>query len=407
MLAYLFEPGTAESRQNLDIAVNAVKGLVETEDRAVIPLLLARLGTEHPATSHLLRAMGDFDPAPDGWTTTLLAHTRLRNRDSVSAAWSALGNRRDADSIKAWVPLAVARLGSLETRASALSALRAGAGRTIVGLDALVDLAANAANIEDDRVSALEIIGQTASEAGANIDRQVAAAARPIWRRACDPVLAGPFGKRFEACAGRVIYIYQDNDERAPLLAAWLAGNSDVQAKLNLLPRIQATGTYSAAETVRRELAHPDPRVVKAAEATLDTIRPAWRESGARQERTGSASDASTRPAQEAAPSGPAADGAALFEAVRLGRVDEFKKTVNAGNAKTPVNYPGVTPNTPPPLGILVNYCYVRELTDSLAAMAEHLMSLGVNPDVVSQGENLLDRAKKACPPKIMQILSR
>lgn len=406
ILAYLFEPGTADSIPNRDIAVQALKALVATQDRALIPLMQARLGTEQPATVYLLRAIHDFEPRPDGWTETLLAHTRLRNRDSVAGAWSLVSTQRDQGSIKLWAPLVAERLGQPDTRSSALAAISLAAGKTSIGLDALAKLAGNPTASARDREIAIEVLGQAASEGRADSDPAVAAAARGIWKGLCDPILGGePFGKRFEACFDQMPYVYQDNGQAAEVLTVWLGTNRDAEAKRGILSRIGRTGSkgYPSTDAVRRELAHPDPRVVKAAEAALDLIRPAWRESAALQERTGSVPKPQTA---DVAP-GPGADGDALFEAVRLGQVAEVKKLVNAANIHKPVVAPWMTGGTPIPLKIAVQYCRVPELTEPLTAIVEYLMSLGANPDIVTQGENLLDEAKSACPPQVMRLLVR
>ena len=104
--------------------------------------------------------------------------------------------------------------------------------------------------------------------------------------------------------------------------------------------------------------------------------------------------------------SGPGADGAALYGAIRVGDVAKVKALVTRANIAVPVRFPGM--QTPPlPLVIAVNYCGIPTVTpDQLAQIVGHMVSLGANPEVKdAQGDNLFDRAKHACPPEVMKAL--
>jgi hypothetical protein len=154
---------------------------------------------------------------------------------------------------------------------------------------------------------------------------------------------------------------------------------------------------------VRSELNNSDPRVRKAAENALDRIRPAWRESGARAERQ-AAAPAKVAPAAQ---SGPGADGAALYGAIRVGDLATVKKLVTRGNVLLPVHYPQVQAMVLP-LGVAINYCGIPTVTGAqLAAIVAHMVSVGADPEAKDpQGANLFDRAKQACPPEVVQALS-
>jgi hypothetical protein len=413
ILGYLFDAAGAEAQggddNNREIAVQALKALVATQDRGLIAPLQAELGTAHPATEYLLAALHQFEPRPPGWTQTLLDHSRSHNQDVVDEAWDLLADQRDPASIKAWAPLAVQRLGNPGTRGDALSALSTIAGKTTIGLDALVGLAADKSASEEHSERALDILGDAAEITGSDVDKAVAAAARSAWRRACDPVLGGaPAGERFDACIDHLAYIYQDDIQETSLLAGWLGSNRDVDAKLKLLQNIEGQWSKGggATDAVKRELAHSDPRVVKAAEAALDRIRPAWRESAARQTR---AAPPAATPALESASGRRGADGAQLYQAISVGNLAKVRQLVDAGNVHKPVHYPQMQGATPVPIGIAINYCGIPQLpVPKLVAIVDYLISLGANPDANDpQGENLLDRAKYACPPEVMQALSR
>ncbi|HRA23213.1 MAG TPA: hypothetical protein PLK52_06610, partial [Usitatibacteraceae bacterium] len=142
--------------------------------------------------------------------------------------------------------------------------------------------------------------------------------------------------------------------------------------------------------------------VKQAAEKALDRIRPAWREAGARAERKAAA----PAPKAAATPSGPGADGMALYGAIRVGDVAQVKKLVTAANVRQPVRFPQMQ-NPPAPLTVAVNYCGIPTVTPAqLAEIVAHLIALGADPDVKdNSGENLLDRAKYACPAEVMKAL--
>ncbi len=416
LLDYLFQASAADSaggsRENRDLAVQALKALVGSQDRALIPVLEAELGTAHPATEHLLELIHKFEPRPDGWTQTLLEHARSPNRDVEKAAWYLLADQKDAHSVTLWAPLAVQRLAHPASRGSALSALSAVAGRSVLGLDELADLAMAGTTTDEHREQALGILGKAAEVTGQDVDQHVAAAALKAWQRACDPLLgSGPANKRFEACYGHLYYIFPDDRRRSELLAGWLRRNGAVEAKLRLLAGIESQWGkgVGATETVKQELTHADPRVVQAAEAALDRIRPAWRESAARQARLSQTIAAPAQPVPESTSGRRGADGAALFEAISVGNLAKVKQLVNAGNVHTPVHYPQLQGSTPVPIGIAINYCGIPTLTPvKLAAVVDYLIGLGAQPDSADPtGDNLLDRAKQACPPEVMQALMR
>lgn len=417
LVGYLFEAAADDaqggSSSNREIAVQALNALVATQDRALIAPMQAELGTAHPATEYLLKSLHQFKPRPTGWTQTLLDHARSPNGDVEEAAWDLLEDQDDAASIGQWAPLAAQRLSRTDSRSSALSALAAIAGKSVIGLDALADLAGDRSATEEHRERAVDILGAAADMSGQDINKEVAVAARQAWQRACEPVLGTePDSRRFASCINRFGYILPDDTQRAPMLVGWLGSNRDVEAKLKLLQQIEslwAKGT-SATDAVKRELAHADPRVVKAAEAALDRIRPAWRESAARQTRATPATAAvPTEPALESSSGRRGADGASLYQAISVGNLAKVKQLVDAGNVHKPVNYPAMQVTPPVPIGIAINYCGIPQLpVPKLVAIVDYLISLGANPDSNdTQGENMLDRAKYACPPEVMQALSR
>ena len=198
---------------------------------------------------------------------------------------------------------------------------------------------------------------------------------------------------------------WTDDKERARHLASWLAANPDPAVKVEYLGRLEGlwSAAFDATDTVRAELANGDPRVKLAAEKALDRIRPAWRESGARQAKQAAS------PAPKAPPprhSGPGADGAALYAAIRVGDVAKVKSLVTSANVLQPVRFPQMR-NRPRRWSIAVNYCGIPTVTPAqLAEIVAHMVALGANPEMKdARGDNLFDRAKYACPPEVMKAL--
>jgi hypothetical protein len=235
---------------------------------------------------------------------------------------------------------------------------------------------------------------------------EVVRAAQGRWLVACEPVLKGGRpGKAFDACLRPSSFAFADRRDLARHLASWLAANPDAGAKVEFLGRLEGlwSEAFDATDTVRAELGNADPRVKQAAEKALDRIRPAWRESGERQAR-----QAASPVPKAAAPagSGPGADGAALYAAMRVGDVAQVKKLVTAANVLQPVRFPQIQ-NPPAPLAIAIGYCGIPTVTPAkLAEIVAHLVAVGADPEAKdAQGDNLFDRAKYACPPEVMKAL--
>lgn len=409
LLDYLEETSVAAkrggSRDNVKLARSALERLVDTKDRATLGPVRDQLRITQGAWATLLPLLDRFSPKPDDWTAVLLDHTAHADRDTAYEAWGLLGKQLDAASLAQWTPRAAAALASPAQRRNALRALSEAAGRTTTGLKELAALANDAGASEEDRLWAVQVLGAAADTSREGRNAEAIRAAQGHWLAACEPVMkGGKPGKAFEACVRPSSFAFANRKDLARHLASWLAANPDAGAKVELLGRLEGlwSEAFDATDTVKAELANADPRVKQAAEKALDRIRPAWREAGARAERKAAA----PAPKAAAAPSGPGADGAALYGAIRVGDVAQVKKLVTAANVRQPVRFPQVQ-NPPAPLTIAVNYCGIPTVTPAqLAEIVAHMIALGADPDVKdNSGENLLDRAKYACPAEVMKAL--
>lgn len=416
MLPYLDQAALAArrssaGRNNLQLARSAFERLADTQDRALIGLLEDELRRATAGSPVVLRALARFKPAPDRFTDTLLVAAGSQDPDTVSTAWDLLGFRDDAESLAKWVPRAAVLLGVGDRRDMALSALSRVAGKTPAGLPEIAALATNAGVSESQRARALEVLGDATDARGDKRSPEAARAAFALWMPLCDPVLstAKP-GTAFERCLRPVAFAWADRKAEARQVAKWLAANGDADAKIQFLRKLESLwgDAFDAEATARAELAHGDPRVKAAAESTLDRIRPAWREAGARAERAANPASAPTAPKAVAVPGKPGAEGAALYAAVAKGDVAQVKRLVNRANVAQPVRFPQMQATPPVPLVIAINHCGLPQVPPAtLAEIVAYLISLGADPDMRdAQGDNLMDRAKYSCPPEVMKALA-
>ncbi len=405
LLDYLEQAASAArrggSRDNVQLAQSALERLVDTRERA--RSCSCRRGCAERARPRCRSCdcCIAIRRARTAGRTRCSTWPAPRSAKVASLAWDLLGDQHDAPSVAQWAPRALspsrtsARWRSRPSTAPPAGRHRNGGTRRA--------LSANASASEKDRLRALEILGRSAD---ARLDGRVpeaTAAAKAQWSAACEPTFASAApGKTLEACLDPLSSAMPEGKERARSLSRWLAANGNPATKVMYLERLEGlwSEAIEATDTVRAELANADPRVKTAAAKALDRIRPAWRESGERQARLANA------PAPRAAPSGPAADGAALYDAVRTGDVARVKKLVTRGNVLQPVRF-GQMQNPPAPLAIATGYCGIPQVpVPRLAEIVAHLVSLGADPEARDpRGESILDRAKYSCPPEVMKAL--
>lgn len=396
------------SRDNVGLARQALERLVDTKDRGAMPHLVDELRRTQHGQVVLMRALHRYSPRPEGWTDLLLAQAASADRDVASTAWDLLGEQQDAASLAKWPPQAARLLASADRRDMALSAFGRAAGKTATGLAEIAAVAKDASAEEDQRLRAIGILGTAADARTGKGSHEVSRAALAQLLAVCEPILGGgPPGKAFEACTSPLGMAIPDQKERAKHYARWLAANQDPAAKIQHLQRLEGlwSDAFDQTEVVKAELANPAPGVKQAAEKALDRIRPAWRESGARQAKQ-SAAPSVAKAAPAPAGKGPGADGAALYSAIRVGDVAAVKKLVTRANVAQPVRF-GQVQNPPVPLIVAINYCGIPTVTPAkLAEIVAHMMAMGADPEVKDHtGANLFDRAKQACPPEVIAAL--
>ncbi|MEK6375913.1 MAG: HEAT repeat domain-containing protein [Acidobacteriota bacterium] len=163
-------------RDNFDAGKKALRGLAETQDRKIIPPLMARLN-ENFLTEPLLIALGDMRPRPDRWIETLLGFLSSSNGDVREIAVEFLGKQTAAADVKAWAK-PVSRMVADKEKDVRDEAIRALASARGLALDALGPVV-QAVRTESDaevRARAAEAIGEIADESFA-VETAVKAAA--------------------------------------------------------------------------------------------------------------------------------------------------------------------------------------------------------------------------------------
>ena len=166
---------------------------MDTKDRAILEPIRDQLRITRSAWAELLPILHRFAQRPDAWTEVLLDHTAHADRDTVYAAWGLLGR---AGRSRLARPLDTARRGGAVDRRQRENAMRAlghVAGRTVTGLPELAAVAANPAVPEEERLRAIEILGNAADARAAGRAPEASRAREgPVARR----VRARPQGRQ-------------------------------------------------------------------------------------------------------------------------------------------------------------------------------------------------------------------
>ncbi len=170
MIAYLEENTRtyhgrgADRRGNIEEAEKALERLIKVgKDRAILQPLANALVETKTAHIPLMRALGKFEPKPEGWTATLLQQLESPNPRARHEALSQLRSMKDEREVVVWVPRAGAMLQDADSsvRSEALSALGSARGLAAGEMDKVVALAAADAD-PSVRRSALRALGEIA-----------------------------------------------------------------------------------------------------------------------------------------------------------------------------------------------------------------------------------------------------
>jgi HEAT repeat protein len=185
MIAYLERASLAKgnfTRNNIELAEEALKNIAKSQDRALIPPLMEGARNVKAGQPILLRTLETFQPRPDGYTAFLLS---FLDSSEVNVRYAALGSLRDLKQEKdvvVWAPRAAAMLRDPNdlVRSQALSALGGGAGLAAGEIDKVVAaLGDSNASVRRSAARAMGEMGEKNQAVPAAAKARVVNAARP------------------------------------------------------------------------------------------------------------------------------------------------------------------------------------------------------------------------------------
>ena len=401
----LESPDSSGARDNIRVANAVLTRLVQTGDRGVLVVLEGELRADRPGTPDVLRALAIARPPPDHFVRTLVIASDAPRAETAAAAYDLLAKQDDPASLSEWAPAAARALSDPRRQEAAARALKSIAGKTPLGMPELAHLAESSAP-ERARVVALAALAD-ASDGTANRAAVVLAAAKPAALQAFRSVLARePAGPPFDEALRGVRFTERDFNRSAAIYVEALKQNRDSAAQAQLLDYIgeahSAAGAY--ADELRPYVNASDPRVRQSALTALDSIRPSWRESGAR---AAAVSSGALPKVSVPQPGAKGADLAKFYAAVKDGDRAAIARLVSAANVNAPLMLPNGTAAPMTPIAGALQHCGLPQVAPSrIAAAVAQLVALGADPEQsLPGGSTALDYAKAACPADVQQAL--
>ena len=127
-------------RESFESAVSALERLAKTGDRALIVPIVEATRAARYSQPVLLKALGLFNPKPDGWTEMLVGYLASREPKVREAALSLLGKEVRERDVLVWAPRAAELLSDPDSsvRSEALWSLSRAGGLASAQIDAVV-----------------------------------------------------------------------------------------------------------------------------------------------------------------------------------------------------------------------------------------------------------------------------
>jgi HEAT repeat protein len=179
---------TDRNRDNVELVQKALERLVKnTKDRALIPPLWQALVETRNGQIPLMRALGLFDPKPEGWTSSLVRQLDNPNYRVRSEALDQLRYVKQEREVAQWLPHAARMLQDPESsvRSNALWAIASAKGLAAPEIDKVVAAAGDPEpSVRRSAVRALGEIGEANQAVPAATRTRIDAAARPAIERA-------------------------------------------------------------------------------------------------------------------------------------------------------------------------------------------------------------------------------
>ncbi|MEO8344682.1 MAG: HEAT repeat domain-containing protein [Betaproteobacteria bacterium] len=182
-------PASAQSiaeRESLEGAVSAIERLVKTGDRSLIAPMVDATRNARYSQASLLKALGAFDPRPDGWIPLLVGYLDSRDPKVRYAALVLLSKQTGDRDVAIWAPRAAALLRDPESlvRSEALWSLGRAGGLAAGEVDAVV------AMLGDPDADVRRRVAATIGEMGDRTQAVTAAAKVRVAERAKLPLTA-------------------------------------------------------------------------------------------------------------------------------------------------------------------------------------------------------------------------
>lgn len=172
------------NRHNVELVEKALERLVKnTKDRKIIPPLEEALVGTRSAHVQLMKALGYFEPRPEGWTHSLLRQLENPNARVRKEALAQLGTVKQEKEVAVWAPRAGELLQDPESsvRSEALWVLGNQGGLAASEAAKIAALASDAsAGMRRSVVRALGEIAEAKQAIPATTKARVTAIARPI-----------------------------------------------------------------------------------------------------------------------------------------------------------------------------------------------------------------------------------
>ena len=230
-------PSSAQSiaeRESFESAVSALERLAKTGDRALIVPMVEATRAARNSQAVLLKALGLFDPKPDGWTEMLVGYLASRDPKVREASLSLLGKEVREKDVLVWAPRAADLLSDPDSgvRSEALWSLSRAGGLASAQIDAMVVVLRDPdAATRRRAVAAIGEMGDTKQAVTAAAKTRVA--------------------ERTRGAVAALAQADPDADVRAEAKAtlAKLGGEAPATAAVAADPAAPARGTSTSAET--------------------------------------------------------------------------------------------------------------------------------------------------------------
>jgi len=177
ILDHLRRNAASDRRDNFDSARKALRRLAETQDREIVPPMMAALGGDPRVTKEVLVALGDLRPRPDHWVETLLRNLDTPIAEVRDTAVELLGKQTAAADVKAWAIPVSQHVNDTDksVRDEAIRSLMNGRGLALAAIGPVVQAVKSERDAEV-RAKAAEAVGEIA-DASFAIDTAAKAAA--------------------------------------------------------------------------------------------------------------------------------------------------------------------------------------------------------------------------------------